>query len=281
MKTVIFTAILAFLVGCGNSNSSDEDTKVVGSNVAPIVTGNWYKPKVNTSWQWQLSGDVNTSYDVEVYDIDLFNATTSLIQSLKDDGKKVICYFSAGSYENWRSDKDSFPQSALGKTMDGWEDEKWLDISNEDLKLVMKARLDLAVQKACDGVEPDNMDGYVNDTGFALSADEQLAYNIFIANEAHKRGLSVGLKNDVDQIIELKPYYDFSVNEECHEQNECEQIQAFIDANKPVFNAEYKQEYIDNKNGKRDTMCQDAISLKFKTLVLPLDLDNSFRYSCE
>ncbi|MMZ65925.1 hypothetical protein D1872_283710 [compost metagenome] len=69
----------------------------------------------------------------------------------------------------------------------------------------MRARLDLAVQKGCDGVEPDNMDGYDNNTGFTLSADDQLAYNKFIANEARKRGLSVGLKNDLDQIIELEP----------------------------------------------------------------------------
>ncbi|MBD3789521.1 MAG: endo alpha-1,4 polygalactosaminidase [Campylobacterales bacterium] len=105
--------------------------------------------------------------------------------------------------------------------------------------------------------------------------------NIFIANEAHKRGLSVALKNDLDQIIELEPYYDFSVNEECHAYKECVKIQPFIDANKSVFNAEYKQEYVDNSNGQRDAMCAEAIASQFQTLVLPLDLDDSFRYSCE
>ena len=119
--------------------------------------------------------------------------------------------------------------------MDGWADEQWLDISNEDLVPIMRARLDLAVQKGCDGVEPDNMDGYTNNTGFSLSADDQLAYNKFIANEARKRGLSVGLKNDLDQIIELEPYYDFSVNEQCHEYNECDKMQPFIDATQPLW----------------------------------------------
>ena len=94
--------------------------------------------------------------------------------------------------------------------MDGWADEQWLDISNEELASVMRARLDLATQKGCDGVEPDNMDGYTNNTGFSLSAIDQLAYNKFIANEARKRGLSVGLKNDLDQIIELEN--NFSTN---------------------------------------------------------------------
>lgn len=283
MKTIILLSSLTFLVGCGSSSSSNDDANmgVFDATVEPMGVGTWYKPDIHTSWQWQLAGNVKTSYNVEMYDIDLFDSSVSLIQSLKNDGKKVICYFSAGSYENWRSDKDDFPQSALGNTLDGWEGEKWLDISNEDLASIMRARLVLAVQKGCDGVEPDNVDGYTNNTGFSLSADDQLAYNKFIANEAHARGLSVGLKNDLDQIIELEPYYDFSINEECHAYNECDKLQPFIDAKKPVFNAEYLQKYIDNSNSERDAMCAETISLKFKTLVLPLDLDDSFRYNCE
>lgn len=283
MKAVISIITLALLVGCGGSGTASEDTQVniFDSSVAPISTGTWYKPNINTSWQWQLKGEVNTTYNVEVYDIDLFDSNRTVIESLKNDGKKVICYFSAGSYENWREDKEDFPTSSLGSVLDGWEDEQWLDISNEALAPIMQARLDLAKTKGCDGVEPDNMDGYTNETGFNLSAENQLAYNKFIANEAHKRGLSVGLKNDLEQIITLEPYYDFSVNEQCHEYNECGEMQAFIDANKPVFNAEYKLDYVKNNNSERDNMCEDAISLQFKTLVLPLDLDASFRYSCE
>ncbi len=275
---------MVFLVGCGSGSDSStqkEQNKIFDATVAPIISGNWYKPDTNTSWQWQLTGNINTSYDVEVYDIDLFDSNETLIQSLKADGKKVICYFSGGSYEEWRDDAGDFPQDALGSDMDGWAGEKWLDISNEDLAPVMRARLDLAVQKGCDGVEPDNMDGYTNATGFTLTATNQLAYNKFIANEARSRGLSVGLKNDVDQIAELEEYFDFSVNEQCHFYTECNNMQPFIDANKPVLNAEYAQEYVDNNNGQRDTMCANTISLQFKTLVLALDLDDSFRYSCD
>ncbi len=240
----------------------------------------WYKPDTDTSWQWQLQGSINSSYDVEIYDIDLFESSSSLIKKLKDNDRKVICYFSAGSYESWRGDKNNFPKTVLGKKMDGWDDERWLDISNKELYPIMKARLDLAVQKGCDGVEPDNVDGYINDTGFDLSASEQLVYNKFIADEAHKRGLSVGLKNDLEQIVELEPFYDFSLNEQCHKYNECDKMQPFIDANKPVLNAEYSQDYIESSN-RREALCSDANILKFKTLILPLDLDDSFRYSCD
>ncbi|HIP62302.1 MAG TPA: endo alpha-1,4 polygalactosaminidase [Sulfurovum sp.] len=280
MKNSIYVISFIFLFGCGGNNTKLAK-QIFDSGVSPITEGTWYKPDINASWQWQLSGVVNETYDVEMYDIDLFDSSSTLIQSLQDSGKKVICYFSAGSYEEWRSDKDNFPIESLGNNMDGWAGEKWLDISNEALAPIMKARLDLAVTKGCDGVEPDNMDGYTNDTGFTLSGNDQLAYNKFIANEARKRGLSVGIKNDLDQIVELEPYYDFSVNEQCHEFNECEAMQPFIDANKPVFNAEYANRYRNNTNGTRDNICTKSIAMKFKTLVLSIDLDDNFRYSCD
>ncbi len=242
----------------------------------------WYKPDINTSWQWQLTGNINTSYNVELYDIDLFDSSIELIKSLQDDGKKVICYFSAGSYEDWRDDEADFPTAVLGDDLDGWDGERWLDISKINLlKPIMTARLDLAKSKGCDGVEPDNVDGYTNSTGFNLSANDQLAYNKFIANEARKRGLSVGLKNDLEQITDLELFYDFAVNEQCHYYNECELIQPFIDAKKPVLNVEYDDVYVNNDNNERDNMCEESMDLKFKTLILPWDLDDSFRYTCD
>ena len=241
----------------------------------------WYRPDANTSWQWQLNGPVNTSYDVEVYDIDLFDASASLIRSLKESGKRVICYFSAGSWEDWREDNRSFPPEVLGKALDGWPDERWLDIRSDLLRPIMRKRLDLAVEKGCDGVEPDNMDGYTNDTGFDLSGADQLKYNKFIANEARKRGLGVGLKNDLDQIGELEPFFDFALSEECHIDGDCDRLAPFTEANKPVFNAEYARKYVDNQNGERDAMCRRSLGLGLRTLILPIDLDDSFRYSCD
>jgi len=54
----------------------------------------------------------------------------------------------------------------------------------------MRSRLDLAKSKGCDAVEPDNMDGYTNSTGFNLTYRDQLKYNIFIADRGFiKRGV--------------------------------------------------------------------------------------------
>lgn len=250
------------------------------ANIPPISQGNWYKPKVGITWYWQLQGNINSSFDVNLYDIDLFDSSSALIQTLQKQGKKVICYFSAGSWENWRPDADEFLDNVLGYPLDDWKGEKWLDISNEEIAPIMRARLDLAVDKGCDGVEPDNMDGYTNETGFALTANMQLAYNKFIANEARKRGLSVALKNNVDQIKELEPYFDFSINESCHKYNECEKMSPFIYANKPVLNAEYDKKYISNQAVK-DKMCLKTKLLQFQTLILPLSLDGSYKYNCD
>ena len=275
MKIVLFILMTLIFLGCEKRVESAYD-----SSVPPVTSGTWYKPDSNTSWQWQLSGDINTSYSVEVYDIDLFEAPQSVIDTLHAQGKKVVCYFSGGSYENWRSDKDTFSESILGNDLDGWPGERWLDIRSADLKSIMRARLDLAVSKGCDGVEPDNMDGYIKNSGFDLSSDDQLGYNKFIANEARKRGLAVGLKNDIYQVVELEPYFDFSVIEECHQYNECSYLTPFVSYNKPVFNAEYDSAYVNNTNGARDAMCSDSAALGFQTLVLPVALDDSFRIAC-
>jgi len=283
MKILLFTLslLVLFVGGCGDkSNDNEAIVSDFDADVLPVRTGNWYQPDSNTSWQWQLTGNINTGYDVNLYDVDLFDTDVSTIQLLQGQGKKVICYFSGGSYEEWRSDAAAFSSELLGDPLDGWAGERWLDISNGKLMPIMRSRLDLAVQKGCDGVEPDNMDGYTNGTGFALSASNQLAYNKFIANEARSRGLAVGLKNDLDQIVELEPYFDFSINEQCHQYSECDLLLPFIQHNKPVLIAEYDSSYKTTDTSVRDLMCDASNADDFMTLILALDLDGSYRDSC-
>lgn len=81
------------------------------SPVAPIDPSSWWMPKSSDAltWQWQIQGTIDTSLNVDMYDIDLFDTPVSTIQFLQSQGKKVVCYFSAGSYEGWRPDwADSF-----------------------------------------------------------------------------------------------------------------------------------------------------------------------------
>ncbi|MDO6498206.1 endo alpha-1,4 polygalactosaminidase [Photobacterium sanguinicancri] len=255
------------------------DVPELDPNVEPITNGSWYRPAPLTTWQWQLSGTVNTSYNVDIYNIDLFDSSTDLIQGLQQSGKKVICYFSAGSYEDWRPDAKEFKESDLGNNLDGWPGERWLDIRSKNVISIMTKRLELAKEKGCDGVELDNMDGYTNSTGINLTNTDQLAYNRAVANTAHQLSLSIGLKNDLDQILELVDYYDFAINESCTEYNECHLLNPFIQNGKAVLNAEYLNKYV-NDEAARNEMCTQSKQMQFSTLVLPLALDDSFRISC-
>ncbi len=254
-----------------------------GEGLDPSVlprSGSLYQPDSSTAWQWQISGDVNPGYAVDVYDIDLFDVEAATIAELQASGKHVFCYFSAGSSEDWRPDFGDFAPSARGKNLEGWEGEQWLDVTDPTVLDVALARLDLAVSKGCDGVEPDNVDGYQNNTGFALTADHQLGFNKRIANEAHARGLAVLLKNDLAQIPELVDFYDGALNEECFAYDECDQLLPFTAASKPVFNAEY----VDSQRQAAplaEDICARATDANLRTLILPWDLDDSFRLSCD
>ncbi|HFD11698.1 MAG TPA: endo alpha-1,4 polygalactosaminidase [Crenotrichaceae bacterium] len=243
------------------------------------TAGNWYHPTQLTSWQLQLQGAVNTNHDADLYDVDLFDTSTALIQQLHASAKKVVCYFSAGSYEKWRTDADQFEAADLGKPLDGWPGERWLDVRSDNVREIMRNRLDLAVQKGCDGVDPDNMDGYTNNPGFSFTAKDQLAYNKLIASEAHSRNLAVGLKNDLDQVKELASVYDFAVNEQCFQYNECDLLTPFIALGKAVLNVEYKQRYVDD-SAARNKLCSNAGNRQFSTLILPLQLNDAYRLSC-
>ncbi len=245
----------------------------VGVKQYPTSTpGTWWKPSPGTSWQWQLSGVIDTSLDVKMYDIDLFDVSTEMIEQLHHDGRVVICYFSAGTYEDWRPDEAAFPRQVLGNPLQEWPGERWLDIRKIDqLEAVMSERLDLAVEKNCDGVEPDNVDGYANHTGFPLSSTDQLAYNTWLAGQAHQRNLSVGLKNDLGQISDLLPFFDWALNEECFTYRECDLLIPFIAAGKAVFGVEYLLEPAD--------LCSQANALNFDFLIKHLELD-AWRLDC-
>jgi len=239
----------------------------------PETIGNEkYRLERDMSWQIQYAGDLDTSLDVGVYNLDLFETDIHTMQELKQRGVFVMCYFSAGSLEGWRPDAQDFPQEILGQPMEGWDSETWLDIRQIALlQPIMNNRLDMAASKGCDGVDPDNVNGFENKTGFPLSYEDQLAFNISLANAAHERGLTIGLKNDLNQIKDLLPYFDWILNEECFSYNECDLLLPFVEAGKPVFVIEYElspQEF-----------CGRANEMNFNALHKNWDLD-AYRVSC-
>jgi hypothetical protein len=205
----------------------------------PVPCVGCWQPDIVTSWQWQLQGHVDTAFDVQMYDIDGFEATRALVSSINAGGAAAVCYIGVGSWENWRPDADRFPARVLGRS-NGWRGERWLDIRRmRILAPLMRERLRMCADKGFDGVELDLVDGYQNRTGFPLTGADQRRYNIFLANAAHRLGLSVALKNDLGQIGALLPYFDYALNEQCHRYHECDRLDAFIGDGKAVFGVEY------------------------------------------
>lgn len=72
------------------------------------------------TWDIQYSSKLNLTRNVQAYNLDLFDTTKLTIDALHKKSIKVICYFSGGSYEDWRPDAKQFPKSVLGNDLDGW-----------------------------------------------------------------------------------------------------------------------------------------------------------------
>ena len=151
------------------------------------------------------------------YDIDGFENSAAEVATLHAQGKHVICYVDVGTAENFRPDYSEFPKSVLGRP-NGWPGERWLDIRQLSvLEPIMTARFQMCREKGFDAVEPDNMEGYANKTGFPLTAQEQLTYNEWVADEVHSLGMAVLQKNDGEQTPELLSYFDGALTEQCNE----------------------------------------------------------------
>ncbi|MFJ3978267.1 endo alpha-1,4 polygalactosaminidase [Streptomyces sp. NPDC090021] len=236
-----------------------------------LAPGQRWQPPPGTGWQWQLTGRLDTSVKAPVYDIDGFTTTKAQVAELKKAGRKTICYLSTGAWEDFRPDAEAFPRDLLGKG-NGWEGERWLDIRRvAELEPLMAKRFDMCRDKGFDAVEPDNMDGYQNASGFPLTADDQLRYNRLIAKLAHDRGMAVGLKNDLDQIPQLVGDFDFAVNEQCAQYDECERLTPFVEAGKAVFHAEYEL--------STSRFCTRSKTLKLSSIQKRYDLD-AWRKTC-
>jgi hypothetical protein len=285
-RTAVRTAIMALLLAlsaCGSGHTTVPEPRTrsvppsgtaaptaagaLGSDAAPVR----WRPRPGTGWQWQLTTPVDTTVDAAVFDIDGFENSAAVVSALHARGRKVVCYLNAGAYEDFRPDHARYPAALLGSG-NGWPGEQWLDIRRLDqLAPLLSARMDLCRAKGFDAVEPDNLDGYANDSGFPLTAEDQLAFNAMVARLAHSRGLAVGLKNDLPQVPQLLGDFDFAVNEQCAEFHECDALTPFVAAGKAVFEAEY--------NPPASAFCADAVRLRFGALLKHRSLD-AWREPC-
>ncbi len=202
-------------------------------------------------FHWQLStvfsapADEVASDGLVVYDIDGQENDESTVAALHALGPnvKVVCYVDVGTWESFRPDASEFPASVLGND-NGWPGERWLDVRQQSTLLpIMKARFqNWCIDKGFDAVEPDNLDGWENDPGFPITEAENLSYDLAIAAMGHAMGLSMGLKNLPENAPSLEPNFDWALDEQCFQYDECSYFEmSFIPKGKAVFDVEYGQ----------------------------------------
>lgn len=224
----------------------------------------WH-PAQGLTWQIQFAGTLAPT-NAQVIDLDGVETSKAQVAALHAQGKKVICYFNAGGYENWRPDRKKFPKKLIGKPLGDWPGERWLDIRKvKTLMPIMKKRMDQCKAKGFDAVDPDNMDGYANaPTGFPLKQKHAVAYLKALSKAAHARGLAIGLKGALEIVGKAKPLVEFAINEQCLQYDECAAYAPLTRAGKPVFHIEYQ--------GSMESICA-RVPAGFSTVRKNLELD--------
>jgi hypothetical protein len=245
--------VLIFLGGSG------------GDPADAAARGRWEPQPSTVPWQWQLQGKIDTGVPAAVYDVDGFEVSKGTVRRLHRLGRKVICYLDVGSWENYRPDAGQFPQSVIGDRYEGFPDERWLDIRRFRLfAKPLKHRFDLCARKDFDAVEPDNLAGWENRTGFPITGQNQLHFNRWVAREVNARGMAVALKNDGGQAKELVGNFDFAIVEQCFQYQECGPYRTFVQHGKAVFEAEYEL--------APEQFCPEASQIDFSSIGKSYDL---------
>ena len=213
-------------------------------------------------------GKAGSQRKCKVYDLDMFNTPASVVKRLHAMKRRAMCYVDAGTW-GWRPDASKFPKSVLGEPDSGWKGERWLDVrQTRILEPIMAHRLALCKQKGFDGVDPDNLDGYQNDTGFPLTYREQLTYDRWVAKAAHDRGLTADQKGDNGQVKDLVKVFDFAVVEQCYAQGWCKQFDVYTNSNRLVVDVEYYADRQRFRNGN----CSEARKNKETAILKKLQL---------
>jgi hypothetical protein len=219
----------------------------------------------DAQWQYQLQGTIDRSNPARVFDVDGAATPAATVRALKRDGRYVVCYFSAGTSESFRSDSRRLPAGVRGRPVEGFENERWLDIRRLRLIApVLRARMRTCARKGFDAVEPDNVDGYDNRTGFPLRRRDALRFTRWLARTAHHLGLAVGLKNSAGLARALAGRFDFAVVEQCLQYDECERYRPFVRRGKPVYEVEYE--------ATAASVCPSAARLGMNTILKDVDL---------
>jgi hypothetical protein len=188
--------------------------------------------------QYQLQGTLDQTADADLFVVDLFDTSSAEVEQLHMKKRVVVAYIAAGSYEPWRPDVASLPDSVVGAALANYPDEAWLDVRASSVRQLMAARLTLAADKGFDGALLVSLDGYLTETGYDLTATDQLDYNLWLAQQAASRGLSAGISSDWSHADRLASAYDFAIHLNCLASGRCAELTPYRERGHAVFDLE-------------------------------------------
>ncbi|MBY6046502.1 endo alpha-1,4 polygalactosaminidase [Vannielia litorea] len=213
-------------------------------------------------WDWQLTHPYDLDINVKVLALDKDDHDRDTIMALRDRGVKPVCYVSVGSWEEYRDDKDSFPEEVLGKPLGDWPDERYVDIRDDRVMKIMQARLQDCADRGFMAAELDNMDVFENESGFDIGQEAALTYVKNLAAYAHLLGLEVAQKNAPQLVPALVGTMDFIMVEECYAYDFCDDLKPYTEAGKDVLAIEYDDADLD-----WDAICEDSKARGMKLLL--------------
>jgi hypothetical protein len=217
----------------GGSGASDGGGSGGGSGAGPTP---------DMSMQIQLSGELDDSFDVDLYDIDLHTNSPSDFAALHAAGRLVGCYFSAGTLETWRGDADDLPAAVIGNGHQQYPSERWLDVGSTEVRELMRSRIELARTKGCDAIQPANLAVFSANSGLSVTRAENEEFAHFLATTAHGLGLSVAWSDEPDLFLGLPQAFDWGIAIQCIEYGRCQTWSSFRNAGKAVFIVEIGDE---------------------------------------
>ncbi len=227
----------------------------------PDSTPSVWVPTQGARWLARLDGAVNIEEPAEFFYLDAQQQPADDLTSLHAQGRRYLCYLSAGTVESFRDDADLFPDHAVGNVVPEFPNERWLDVRDAEVRALMAKRIAALAEAGCDGVAPASLTGYETDSGFDLTPRDTLDYAQFVADAAHAAGMSVGLTGPSALTLELWRSFDFGLAIGCVVSSMCREYAALTAANKPVLHVEL---------GDEDTalqLCKSAQALGFDAIV--------------
>ena len=196
--------------------------------------------QIGDSFDVQYTEPYRLDRKVQTLVLDADEFGREVILGLRAEGTKVMCSVSVGTLESYRADFDAFPPEVIGRGLPDWPDERYIDIRNHAALLpVMRARFQNCKEAGFDGVSPDNIDGYDNDSGFDLTQADAVAYVKALAEIAHGMDLLIGQKNAPELAESLSEHLDFVITESCWKWEFCDAFTGYTSAGKPIFAIEY------------------------------------------